>query len=166
MPADENFRQAEFAAERAHLILEEFAQRLDKLHLHPRRQAADIVMRLDRDTRAALERDAFDHVGIERALREKVRRATAIGGDLLRLFVEDIDEQLADDLALLFRLLNAIERFQERLARIDMDERDVVMAAKQRDDLLGLALAQQPMIDEDAGEPVADRLMDQQRGDG
>ena len=62
--------------------------------------------------------------------------------------------------------LDAGERVEERLARIDMDERDVVVAAKQRDDLLRLAQAQQAVIDEDAGEPVADRLMDQHRGDG
>ena len=49
MAADERFRQAQLAAERAHLVLEQFAQRLDQLQLHPLRQAADIVVRLDRD---------------------------------------------------------------------------------------------------------------------
>ena len=39
------------------------------------------------------------------------------------------------------------------------------MAAKQRNHLLRLALPQQAVIDEDAGQPVADRLMDQQRRD-
>ena len=34
MPADEHVRQAELAAERPHLILEQFAQRLDQLHVH------------------------------------------------------------------------------------------------------------------------------------
>ena len=48
MAADERLRQAQLAAERAHLVLEQFAQRLDQLHLHALRQAADIVMRLDR----------------------------------------------------------------------------------------------------------------------
>ena len=61
-------------------------------------QAADIVVRLDRHRRAAGERDALDHVGIERALREKLRAA-----DLLRLRVEHVDEQTADGLALLLR---------------------------------------------------------------
>ena len=32
MAADEGFRQAELAAERAHLVLEQLAQRLDQLH--------------------------------------------------------------------------------------------------------------------------------------
>ena len=39
------------------------------------------------------------------------------------------------------------------------------MAAEQLDHLLGLAEAQQPVIDEDAGELVADRLVDEHRGD-
>ena len=56
MPADEGFRQAKLAAEGAHLVLEEFAQRLDELHVHALGQAADIVMRFDRHRRAAGER--------------------------------------------------------------------------------------------------------------
>ena len=32
-------------------------------------------------------------------------------------------------------------------------------------DLLGLALAQQPVVDEDAGQPVADRALHEGRGD-
>ena len=43
---------------------------------------------------------------------------------------------------------------------VDMDERDVVVVAEQVDDLLRLAFAQQAVVDEDAGELVADRLVD------
>ena len=39
------------------------------------------------------------------------------------------------------------------------------MVAEQADDLLGLAEPQQAVIDEDAGELVADGLVDQHRGD-
>ena len=39
-------RQAELAAERAHFVLEQLAQRLDQLHVHALRQAADIVVHL------------------------------------------------------------------------------------------------------------------------
>ena len=46
-----------------------------------------------------------------------------------------------------------------------MDERDVVVAAEQPDDLLRLVLPHQAVVDEDAGELVADRLVDQHRGD-
>ena len=56
---------------------------------------------------------------------------------------------------------DAVERRREKLVRIDVDERNIVVAAEQADDLLGLALAQQAVVDEDAGQLVADRLVDQ-----
>ena len=46
-----------------------------------------------------------------------------------------------------------------------MDQRDIVVLAEHRDHLRGLVLAHQPVVDEDAGELVADRFMDQKRGD-
>jgi hypothetical protein len=56
---------------------------------------------------------------------------------------------------------------EEALLRLHVHERHVEVAAEGLDDLLGLALlAQQPVVDEDAGELVADRLVDEQRGDG
>ena len=91
--------QAELLAERAHLVLEQFAQRLDQLHVHALGQAADIVVRLDRHRRAAGEGDALDDVGIERALGQEVGAA-----ELLGLFLEHLDEQPADGLALLLRV--------------------------------------------------------------
>ena len=60
---------------------------------------------------------------------------------------------------------DAGERREEHVGGVHMHERDVVMAAKELDDLLRLALAHEAMVDEDAGEPVADRLMDEHRGD-
>ena len=123
--------QAELAAERPHLVLEQLAQRLDQLELHALRQAADIVMRLDGGRRAAGRRHALDHVGIERALGEELDVA-----ELLGLRLEHLDEQLADDLALRLGVGDAGERVEEARAGIDRDERDVVMAAEQLDDLL------------------------------
>ena len=102
-------RQAELAAERAHLVLEQFAQRLDQLHVHALGQAADIVVRLDGDRRPAGERHALDHVRIERALREKFRAT-----ELFRFRLEDIDEELADRLALLLGIGDACERVEEK----------------------------------------------------
>ena len=46
-----------------------------------------------------------------------------------------------------------------------MHQRDVEMAAEHLDDLVGLAQPQQPGIDKDAGELLADRLMQQNRRD-
>src|SRR6516164_9541656 len=56
---DKSLRQPEFAAERAHLILEQLTQRLDKLHVHPLGQPADVMVRLDSDRWSASERHAF-----------------------------------------------------------------------------------------------------------
>ena len=54
---------------------------------------------------------------------------------------------------------------EEPLLRLDVDERDVEGAVEHLDHLLGLALAQQAVVDEDAGELVADGLVHEQRGD-
>ena len=107
MPADESLRQAKFAAKLAHLVLEQFAQRLDELQLHALGQAADIVMRLDRHRRAAAEGDALDHIGIKRALRQETPARRGLGGDLLGLRLEGRDEQPADGLALFLRVADA-----------------------------------------------------------
>ena len=144
----------------AHLVLEELAERLDQLHVHALGQAADIVVRLDRDRRAAERRDALDHVGVERPLGEEIGAA-----DLLRLGLEDVDEEPADDLPLRLGILDAGERGEKGLARVGMDERNVVVAAEKLDHLLGLAEAQEPVVDEDAGELLADRLVDEDGGD-
>ena len=85
--------------------------------------------------------------------------------ELLGLLVEHVDEHGADGLALGFGIALAGERLQEALAGVDVHERNVEVAAEQRDDLLGLVEAQQAVVDEDAGELVADRLVDQHGGD-
>src|SRR3546814_990264 len=47
VPSDKGFRQAEFPAKLAHLVLEQLAQRRHKRHLHPLRPAAAIVMAVE-----------------------------------------------------------------------------------------------------------------------
>src|SRR5665213_2008263 len=49
MAADKGRRQAQLAAQRAHLVLEQFAQRFDQLHFHLGGKPVHIVMRLDGD---------------------------------------------------------------------------------------------------------------------
>ena len=80
--------------------------------------------------RAAGEADAFDHVGIERALRQEIGAA-----ELRRFLVEHVDEGGADDLALLLGIGDAGELAEEQSRRVAMHERDVVMVAEQRHDL-------------------------------
>src|SRR5262249_11950941 len=72
---------------------------------------------------------------------------------------EHVDEESADYLALLLRLGDAGQAFEEQTGRVPMDERDVVVVTEQRHHLLALALAQQPVVDEDAVQLVADRFV-------
>ena len=74
-------------------------KRLDQLHVHALGKAADIVVRFDGHRRTAGERDAFDHVGIERALGEEIGAAELFG-----FLFEDFDEKPANRLALLLRV--------------------------------------------------------------
>ncbi len=159
LPPNDLIRQAQFFPEHAHFIFEQLAQRLDQAQFHLRGQPAHVVMGLDRGG-GALEADAFDHVGIERALGEEGSAAHFLGFRL-----EDVDEEAADGLALLLGVGNAGERPQELARGVDMDERDVVGLAEQAHDLVGLALAHEAVVDENAGELLADRLMDEDGGD-
>ena len=54
---------------------------------------------------------------------------------------------------------------EEALLGVDHAQVDVEVLAEDRRDLLALALAQQAVVDEDAGQPVADRAVDQRRRD-
>ena len=72
---DEAFGQSELGADRADLVLEERAQRLDQLELQVVGETADVVVGLDR--RRAGAATGLDHVGVERALHEEPRRAPA-----------------------------------------------------------------------------------------
>ena len=98
-------------------------------------------------------------------MRQKFDRPLAVGRDAARLGLERVDEEFADGLPLHLRIVEPFERAEELLRRVDMDERDVEVAAEEADHLLRLALAQEAVIDEDAGELVADRLVDQDRRD-
>src|SRR3546814_10048230 len=80
------------------------------------RQAADIVVALDRDAGAAGEGDALDHVRVERALGQELGAADPGG-----LGVEDVDEQAADDLALLLRIGHPGKPAEEEVPLVRMD---------------------------------------------
>src|SRR5690606_33057956 len=122
MATDKAVRQAKFFAEQANFILEQFAQRLDQLHLHTFRQATDIVVRLDRDRRSAGEGNAFDHIRIKRALHEEVRAAQLLG-----FFLKHFDEETSNRLALLFRIGFAFQCADEAVGSIYKDQWQIVM---------------------------------------
>ena len=88
-------------------------------------RSADIVVRLDRHRWPAGERHAFDYVRIKRALREEVSAANLLG-----FLFEHIDEQLADDLALLLGIVDAGKLLQEQVFGLNVHQRNVVMIAE------------------------------------
>ena len=108
----------------------------------------------------ALGAAGLDHVRVERPLDEE--RDVA---ELPRLLLEDADELLADPPPLLLRLVDALEPGEEAVLRLHVDERHVEVAAERLRHLLGLVRAHEAVVDEDARELVADRLVDEQRGD-
>ena len=102
----------------------------------------------------------LDHVGVERALDEE-----AGAREPRRLLLEDADELGADDLALGLGVGHAGEPLEEALLGVDGDERHLEGVAEGGDHLLALALAHQAVVDEHAGQLVADGAVDEQRGD-
>ena len=69
-------------------------------------------------------------------------------------------------LALLFGVGDAGELVEEAVGGVDVDELDLEVAAEGVDDALGLFAAQEAVVDEDAGELVADGAVDEGGGDG
>ncbi len=138
------------------------AQRLHERELQVVGQAADVVVALDVGRPGAAA--GLDDVGVERALDEELHLLavrTGLLDHLARGVLEHADEQPPDGLALLLGVGHAVELGEEAVRRVDHLEAD----ARGRDvvglDLLALALAQQPVVDEDAGEVVADGLVHQ-----
>src|SRR5712691_63462 len=110
LPPDHPLRHPELLADTSYLVLEQQTQRLDELHAHVRREAADVVVRLDLRRDAVLRPAGLDHVGVERPLDEKANVP-----ELPRLLLEDADELLADDLPLLLGIVDTLETREESL---------------------------------------------------
>jgi hypothetical protein len=77
--------------------------------------------------------------------------------------LEHLDEQFADDLALGLRIALAAQRIRKRSCGIHANHPHAKRCAKVSHDLIALAQTQQSVIDEYAGQLLADRPM-QQRG--
>ena len=140
----------------ADLVLEQCAQRLDELEVHVVGQSADVVVALDVRVVAAAR---LHDVGIERSLYQEARVA-----EILRGFFEHTDEELADDLALAFRVDDVVERVEETILRLHVHELDFELLAEGLLDLLRFAEPQQSGVDEDADELIADRLVHDRGG--
>ena len=110
--------------------------------------------------RGDVRRGRLDDVGVERALGEEVDLAHR-----LRLRLEDGDELATDDASLLFRVDHTAQRLQEPVGGVDVADVHVQVAVHDCEDALGLLLAQEAVVDEDARELVADRAMHERRRD-
>src|SRR3546814_3385065 len=93
MPTDKDVRQAQFTAQLTHLILEQFAQRFNQLHVHAVGKAANIMMALDRYRWPAGKADAFNDIWVKSALCQEIGSP-----DLACFFFEHINEGPADEL--------------------------------------------------------------------
>ncbi|OPF33664.1 cytosine deaminase [Pseudomonas aeruginosa P47] len=151
--------QAQLQADLAHFVLEQFAQRLDQFELHVLRQAADVVVRFDHMGLAGLGAGRLDHVGVDGALGEELH-VLQLGG----FFVEDFDEGAADDLALLFRVGDAGQATEELVLGVGADHLHAHVLGEHGHHLVAFVQTQQAVVDEHAGQLVADGLV-QQRGD-
>ena len=161
LAGDKVLRQAQLTASLADLVLEQVAQRLDDfLKVNVVGQTADVVVALDGGRFAA--EAGLDHVGVDRALRQKVHST-----DLFRLILKDADELLADDLALALGGVLTGQLLVEAVTGVDADKVDVELAALAKDlaDLLALVLAQQTVVHEHAGQLLADGLGQHGRAD-
>ena len=82
----------------------------------------------------------------------------------MRFFVEHLHEQAADDLALLLGIGFAAQRVEEARFGIDADDLHAEVVGEDLHDLVAFVEAHEAVIDEHAGQLVADGLV-QQRGD-
>ncbi len=152
---DDLLGQAQFLADGSDLVLEQVAQRLDELEFHVVGQAAHVVVGLDRCGGSGA---GLDDIGIERALDEK-RGIT----NRRRRLLEHPDEGLPDDLSLPLRVGDPGELLEKPVGRLDMHEVDIEVRAEGLLHLIRLPGTEQTVVDEDAGESVADRSGDYRR---
>ncbi len=163
---DDFVGQTELGADGAHLILEQSAQRFDELELDVLGQAADVVVALDGDGFFALGAARLDHVGVDGALGQEGGALVAgIGGfQLGRLGLEHVHEQAANDLALLLGFAHAGELAQEQVAGVHTDHLGVQLALEHVHDHVAFMKAQQAVVNEHAGQLVADGAVDERGG--
>ena len=81
------------------------------------------------------------------------------------MFLKHVDEQLADNLALGLGIANAFQIGQEQLALVSVDQRNIVVVPEHGHHFFRLVLTEQTVVDEHTGQLIADRLVDQNRGD-
>src|SRR6185312_9853197 len=141
--------EIKIGAHLADLVFEQLAQRLEQLQTHLGGEAADVVVALD-DRGRPFDRHRFNDVGVERSLHQEVRL------ERRRRLFEDFNEDLADDLSLLFRIGNALQRPQELGPGIHGQQVQTELIAHRPLHFYEFIFAQQSVVDEHAGQAIAD----------
>ncbi len=160
-------RQAELLADPAYLVLEQRPQRLDERELQVVRQSADIVVALD--VRRAGAAAGLDHVRVERALHEEVDAAPVSPASATTSRAAASKTRMNSRPMILRFSSGSITPASAREEPVGAPRPrsavTPVAATKSRSTCSRLAEPQQPMVDEHAGELVADRPLHERRGD-
>jgi hypothetical protein len=111
------------------------------------------VVRLDRRARA-LEADALDHVRVERPLEQPLDLALVRLGHLQLggLLLEHVDERVPDDLALLLRVLDALEAGKEEVGCVEDGQVHAEVLVEHVVHLRRLVAAEHAIVDHDGVE--------------
>ena len=117
------------------------------------------MVAFDRDRWSAREADAFDHIGVERALRQEICTA-----DFLGFFVKYVDEFRANEFAFRLGVGDTRQARHKAFFSVHDNKRDVIMVAEQGFDLFAFIHAQQAMVNKDASQLRADRLVNEDCG--
>src|SRR5947209_18137818 len=158
---DHALGQSQLEPDTPDLVLEEIAQWLDQGETQIGRKAANVVVGLDPRSRAdGVVARALDHVRVQRPLGEKVDLS-----QLFRFRFEDTNELLADNASLGLGIGYPLQPGQEAILGVDRDELSGDVRLEHGAKLLTLVLAQQPVVDKDADEMVADRSRDERGRD-
>ena len=146
--------KAEGSADFADFVLEEGEDGLYQLKLEILGKAACIVVGLD----AGL---ALEDVGPDGALGEELD-AVKLSGFLC----EHFDELAAANVSLFLGIGDACQLVQEAVCRVDINEVGIHLVAEYLDNLLGLALAEQSVVDMYTYQVLADRFDQESCDDG
>ncbi len=158
---DDRVRESEHGAQCTDLVFEELAEGFDELEAELFGEPADIVVELDVGAVAAVPVPGFDDIRVERALGEEVRPV-----DVRRGFFENLDEPVPDALAFDLRVVDAREVVEEGVACVGDAEVDLEVILEGVLDEVAFFVAQEPVVNEDAGELVADGFVQECGDDG
>ena len=110
--------------------------------------------------RATGTRCRFDHIRVDRTLRQEAGIFK-----LCSFFFKDIDKQLTDNLAFVFRITNTIECVEKAFFRIHSDDIDPHIVSEGLHDLIAFVQTQQAIVNKYTSQLLADSAVQQRRDD-